>query len=181
MLVKGDTGDPTINQLAHGYHIICGALDRKKEVKVVFIISFNTNICRYNDERSAWRTIPTHWTCQQRVGCITNGTIRGTGSNVLFEELSRVSMETRKNITGCTPSINLYLIYPKYTFAIIYHLMCTTFLSTNFGMPTQFEQSHEGLIFCKSAFPLVVREWSLLPAKSKTIKDYEKRYSNPSR
>ena len=78
----------------------------------------------------------------KRTGCIISGAIRGTSSNVLFEELSWVSMETHiENITGCMPSRKLYLIDSLRTFVIVYHHTWAIYHSTNFGMQTHYEQS----------------------------------------
>ena len=57
-----------------------------------------------------------------------------------------------ENITGCMPSIKLYLIYPLRTFVIVYHHMCTIYHSTNFGMQTHYEQSHAGLTYFINPF-----------------------------
>ena len=107
----------------------------------------------------------------KRAGCIISGAIRGISSSVLFEELSWVSMETRRKhhrmyafhkiVFNLSPPY-LRNCIPSYVRDISsYQLRDADALRT---IPCRLD------LFYKSFFPLAVRERNLLPPELKQFK-----------
>ena len=89
------------------------------------------------------------------VGCIISGAIRGTSSSVLFEELSWVSMETRRKHHRMYAFHKIVFdLSPPYLRDCIPSYVRDISSYRIFGMQTHYEQSHAGLTYFINPFLL---------------------------
>ena len=111
----------------------------------------------------------------KRAGSIISGAIRGTSSNVIYNELGWATMESRRKshrlvtfhkiINGKTPDYLRNCLPQRVRDTTSYSLRDADNLVT---MPTRIE------IYYKSFFPATVRDWNALSPNVRNIVDHEK-------